>query len=1184
MQLPALPDRPRPDRADPPVPAACVDDGCDDGDDDDDDDEDDSDTLEEKKKVVKPQQQQQQQQMLMQQNVVQQHVQQDYQHHVQMQHQMPQQFLQQQQQQQQQPPQYVMLSGHVQQLQQSGVDDKNRRVSNISTVSNMSSDSQFSDTSGISEDRKLSASGMPIQHIQQIQTAQQDVSSAIFSPQVDPAQQSTAMQHNVLHASGNTSVPVQTMMGVEVAPKMTIKTKEMSSTLPDLAQNLANILSNPKTKSVTPHCMPTHDPCPNPSATSNLLEHKPVLHSEQYFQPIQPEVTQMQMQSHLQQGMQQNLQGQQQMQQNVQVQQNIQQTLQGQQNVQHVHQMQVTQQQFQQNQQALLQQTIQSNVQQQIDNSQQQMMQQNLQNQSHGLLPQVSIQNQWGVPQYGMSTGQNVVQQSTSMQHIQTQPQHVNPVQQQQTVQEQQVEYSVSADQYHLQTKVVEQHQQLITTLETDSNPECSNLSRRTSYDCQLLSSENENSSHDVTPEQTLIESVDPALFTQHHVPQQQHQHRKLSQQNSLDKMSDTSSGGGASGSGGPQTIADLQQKLVQLTNQPSESLNVGTPPVSHPATPHSQIVGGYDAYMHSLQQKLVNISMPVAGTQSLGPLSPQTTMHSSSAGLIEPSVETVIEGVIMGQEQSMSQFASSQINSECTTDSPVPGGVAGSDMMSPSKENIKTRLQRPGSRLQELEQELAKIHHRGPMLSSSSPQPLTSPVPAIHPIQAQPQLHQPQTLLATVHPTVTVPVAAVSPSVMTTTSGTNTPVQLELQDNVTEQITLEQPVRKISRFMVSKVAGPPVGDVALLNQQQSSDQFKYQQQQLQQQEVARKTGQFSVSTHQIDEPQLMGTPMFVLHNREGALLSTLSATSVGTLITESDREERLLTLTPSEEYQLLIKRQTMELETLQRRHREELERFQQHQLQLLIQQQQQASALHQPLLYHTVATAGAGQTRSSGVDDYMFSTAPQTPLQRISSQSPDTDETLRLATQKLKQPLHQAQPQQQQQTTSIPHAYVIPIPLMPSENVQSIAAQHCSSYSSEISETIGSTNGPTILNPTQYQFAPILPDGANITAATTGTLVAPTPISGSSGNGAAYLHYHQGPTLANFQTFGYTPHGGFFLPTGYRLIYAPTGTPQSQPATPATPQLGHSHDGTPPGEMQHCSEHATTTACQSDQ
>ena len=96
--------------------------------------------------------------------------------------------------------------------------------------------------------------------------------------------------------------------------------------------------------------------------------------------------------------------------------------------------------------------------------------------------------------------------------------------------------------------------------------------------------------------------------------PQQQ-QHRKLSQQNSLDKVSDISSGAsGGPGGTGPQTIADLHQKLVQLTSQPSEALNVGTPPISYPATPHNhQVVGGYDAYMHSLQQKLVNIGMPIS-------------------------------------------------------------------------------------------------------------------------------------------------------------------------------------------------------------------------------------------------------------------------------------------------------------------------------------------------------------------------------------------------------------------------------------------------------------------------------------------------------------------------------------------------------------------------------------------
>lgn len=97
---------------------------------------------------------------------------------------------------------------------------------------------------------------------------------------------------------------------------------------------------------------------------------------------------------------------------------------------------------------------------------------------------------------------------------------------------------------------------------------------------------------------------------------QQQQQHRKLSQQNSLDKVSDTSTG--TSGTG-PQTIADLHQKLVQLTSQPSEALNVGTPPLSYPATPHNhQIIGGYDAYMHSLQQKLVNIGMPISTTHNI--------------------------------------------------------------------------------------------------------------------------------------------------------------------------------------------------------------------------------------------------------------------------------------------------------------------------------------------------------------------------------------------------------------------------------------------------------------------------------------------------------------------------------------------------------------------------------------
>lgn len=57
----------------------------------------------------------------------------------------------------------------------------------------------------------------------------------------------------------------------------------------------------------------------------------------------------------------------------------------------------------------------------------------------------------------------------------------------------------------------------------------------------------------------------------------------------------------------GPQTIEDLQQKLAQLTSQPSE-LGIGGTPPSHPATPHMPL--SYDTYMQTLQQKLASISM----------------------------------------------------------------------------------------------------------------------------------------------------------------------------------------------------------------------------------------------------------------------------------------------------------------------------------------------------------------------------------------------------------------------------------------------------------------------------------------------------------------------------------------------------------------------------------------------
>ncbi|CAH1395868.1 unnamed protein product [Nezara viridula] len=71
--------------------------------------------------------------------------------------------------------------------------------------------------------------------------------------------------------------------------------------------------------------------------------------------------------------------------------------------------------------------------------------------------------------------------------------------------------------------------------------------------------------------------------------------HTKLSHHNSLENTA----------SGVSSSIVDLHQKLSQLTSQSEISLG-GTPP-SHPPTPHLQ--SSYDAYMHTLQQKLHSIS-----------------------------------------------------------------------------------------------------------------------------------------------------------------------------------------------------------------------------------------------------------------------------------------------------------------------------------------------------------------------------------------------------------------------------------------------------------------------------------------------------------------------------------------------------------------------------------------------
>ncbi|KOX79935.1 Serine/threonine-protein kinase WNK1 [Melipona quadrifasciata] len=967
----------------------------------------------------------------------------------------------------QQHQQYVILSGPISQLQSTAIiDERNRRISNISTTSNMSTDSQISETASVTDDKKQSIVvpnlSMPqMQSVQYISQTDGSNITPLSQTVLEPIQQlQTAPQTNV----PSVSVPVHQVVNAEVTPKVMLKTKEVSSTLPDLAQNLANILSNPKSKSVTPHCLTTHEPSQtvNISGTT-ILEYKPTLQSEQYFQPIQPEASQIQIQSQLPHNYQANV-----------TQQIIPQTFQI---SQQSHQAQIP-----------LQQTMQLNTTHQID-SQLQMAQQNFQGVAvHAL----TSQSKWIAPM------NQIIQQTAPIRHVQqTQPQL------QQTI-----------SQYAVQ-------------------------------DTQNL------------------ENFTPSDQSQFHL--------KLPDQQLSGKISETEAQEGISltgvpGGTGPQTIADLHQKLVQLTSQPSEALNVGTPPISYPATPHNhQLIGGYDAYMHSLQQKLVNIGMPISTTHGTGPLSPQTTLQSTAA-LTDSSVTTSVENSVLVQESSIHQLALSQTHVDCSLDSPTPGGApVGSETMSPSKESIKVRTQRPGSRLQELEQELAKIHHRGSILPTASPQPLTPPVSVVGSIQMQPPSQPTQSLLTTVPPVTAVPVATVTSTVITSRSDTNTPVQIESQENASEKVSTTQPVRKISRFVVSKVAGPPSN--AAISIQQHADILKSQVE--------------DSKVYHVDDTQ--GTSVQIIHSREGSLPPTQITQPINApVIEQSEKDERFWTLTPSEEYQLLIKKQTMELETLQRRHREELERFQQHQLQLLIQQQQQASALHHhqhhPVLYHTVATSVTGQTRLPSTEDYlMFNTTPQTPLQKVPSNYPDTDETLRLAMQKLKQtPL---QLQSQQAATGIPHAYVIPIPVVPSETMQNVSTQQSASYSSEVTESLEPVHNPAIINPAQYQFTPILPDGTNIAVSSTGSLVTPIPISSSTGSGG-YIQYHDNQTLSNFQAFSCTPHGGFFLPAGYRLIYAPPGgTSQSQPATPATPHIGNSHDGTPPAEPLHTTNVDNSTA-----
>ena len=133
--------------------------------------------------------------------------------------------------------------------------------------------------------------------------------------------------------------------------------------------------------------------------------------------------------------------------------------------------------------------------------------------------------------------------------------------------------------------------------------------------------------------------------------------------------------------------------------------------------------------------------------------------------------------------------------------ESPVPasaGTQGGQEMSSPSKESAKARAQRPGSRLQELEHELAKIHQKSPNIVGSIAT-ATAPVTMVYSTPIQASYQQSQTVLSTVLPMSNVPVAAVAPSVVTPLANVDASLQNENQDSSAGTAEVSSQVCKVT-------------------------------------------------------------------------------------------------------------------------------------------------------------------------------------------------------------------------------------------------------------------------------------------------------------------------------------------------------------------------------------------------
>lgn len=192
--------------------------------------------------------------------------------------------------------------------------------------------------------------------------------------------------------------------------------------------------------------------------------------------------------------------------------------------------------------------------------------------------------------------------------------------------------------------------------------------------------------------------------------------HTKLSHHNSLENTA----------SGVSSSIVDLHQKLSQLTSQSEISLG-GTPP-SHPPTPHLQ--SSYDAYMHTLQQKLHSIS---AGSPSYpSGASPQGTQGSTQSQPVSVGTENQVDAPITDSEIHSSETEQCELK-PAVTSSHATYSYSESGISSPVLK--EERMKRHTSHnLHNLEQELVKC-----MLNSKSHSSLPSSTTSLAHITQQP-------------------------------------------------------------------------------------------------------------------------------------------------------------------------------------------------------------------------------------------------------------------------------------------------------------------------------------------------------------------------------------------------------------------------------------------------------------